>query len=120
MLLDNQVLEDAFESVKLGEGSQIQLVSPEGTVIASSLREEDGAASKYSFIKESKTNNSSQETADSEGRDVLAVYDSMERADWKLAGVVPTSELVREARPILATTFIAAAAAALLAILLGI
>lgn len=43
----------------------------------------------------------------------------MVKADWKLAGIVPTGELVKAATPILFTTFLAAIAAAVLAVLVG-
>jgi methyl-accepting chemotaxis protein len=120
IVMKNTLLEEAFASVKLGDGSRIQLVSPEGTVVASSNRLDDGKPSEFSFIKESKKNNNSLEAKDPNGKDILAVFNPMIRADWKLTGVVPTDELVKEARPILLTTFITAAGAALLAILIGI
>ncbi|WP_410512195.1 methyl-accepting chemotaxis protein [Paenibacillus sp. BR2-3] len=118
--LKNEMLENAFKSVKLGDGSLIQLVTPEGTLVASNAENEAGLPSRYKFIKESKSNNGNQETTDENGENLLAVYSPLQRADWKLAGVVPTSELVKEARPILMTTYIAAGAAAVLAVLLGI
>ncbi|MEK5395621.1 methyl-accepting chemotaxis protein [Paenibacillus sp. FSL K6-2859] len=120
LVLKNTLLEESFASVKLGDGSRIQLVSPEGTVVASSNSVDDGKPSEFSFIKESKKNNSSLEAKDPNGKEILAVFNPMIRADWKLSGVVPTDELVKEARPILLTTFITAAGAALLAILIGI
>ncbi|WP_232231564.1 methyl-accepting chemotaxis protein [Paenibacillus sp. HW567] len=118
--LKNTLLEDSFKSVMLGTGSRIQLVSPDGTVVASSVPAEDGKASELTFIKESKSSNESQEAKYPNGDRVLAVYNPMANADWKLAGVVPTGSLVEAATPILFTTFLAAAAAALLAVLLGV
>lgn len=117
--LKSSLLEEAFKSVQLGDGSRIQLVAPDGTVVASSQPEEDGKASELTFIKESKLSNESSEAKDESGKDILAVYNPMQKADWKLAGAVPTGELVEAATPILLTTFLAAGAAALLAILVG-
>ncbi|WP_249897589.1 methyl-accepting chemotaxis protein [Paenibacillus sp. PK3_47] len=117
--LKNTLLEDAFKSVSLGEGSRIQLVDPTGIVVASSHPEDDGKASELGFIKESKDNNKNEEAKDANGKDVLAVYHPLVKADWKLTGVVPTGELVKAAEPILVTTYIAAFAAALLAVALG-
>ncbi|WP_052087732.1 methyl-accepting chemotaxis protein [Paenibacillus wynnii] len=117
--LKNKMLEDAFNSVKLGEGSRVQLVTADGTVVASSAKEDDGKPSEFGFIKESKTQSNSQETTGSDGKDLLAVYNPMSTADWKLSGIVPTGELVKAAKPILVTTYLAAGAAALLAVLLG-
>ncbi|MCL6602580.1 MAG: methyl-accepting chemotaxis protein [Paenibacillus sp.] len=117
--LKNKMLEDAFKSVKLGEGSRIQLVAKDGIVVASSAVADDGKPSEFAFIKETKTVNSSQETTNAKGEDLLAVYNPMVMADWKLAGVVPTSELVKAAKPILFTTYMAAGVAALLAVFLG-
>lgn len=118
--LNNKMLEEAFKSVQLGEGSQIQLVDSEGIVVAASNTQDDGKPSEFAFIKESKTDSSSQEATDSNGSELLAVYNPMVQADWKLAGVVPTGELVKAAEPILTTTYLAAGVAALLAVLLGI
>lgn len=120
LVLKNTFLEDAFASVKLGDGSQIQLVSSEGTVVASSDPKDDGKVSLNSFIKDSKKNNNSTYVKDADGKELMAVYNPMVLADWKLTGIVPTDELVKDARPILMTTFITAAGAALLAILVGI
>lgn len=120
LVMKNTILEEAFASVKLGDGSRIQLVTPEGTVVASNDSTDDGKPSQFTFIKESKINNASLDTKDEKGIAMLAVFHPMVRADWKLAGIVPIEELVKEARPILLTTFITAAGAALLAIFLGI
>ncbi|MFF2017284.1 methyl-accepting chemotaxis protein [Paenibacillus sp. NPDC058177] len=117
--LKNKMLEDAFKSVKLGDGARIQLVDPNGIVIASNTPAEDGLESKFAFIKDSKTKNKSQENKDEDGKQVLAVFNPMTKADWKLSGIIPTGELVKEAYPILLTTFFAAGGAAVLAILLG-
>ncbi|QWU17705.1 methyl-accepting chemotaxis protein [Paenibacillus sophorae] len=118
--LKKDLFEDAFQSVKLGDGSHVQLVSPEGTVIASSVKEEDGKASQYAFIKDSKANNKSIEASDAGSHGLLAVFSPLTKADWKLAGIIPTNELVKDAKPILITTYLAAGAAALLALLLGV
>ncbi|AIQ46010.1 hypothetical protein R70723_09035 [Paenibacillus sp. FSL R7-0273] len=117
--LKNSLLEDAFKSVSLGEGSRIQLVDPDGIVIASSVSADDGVASAFSFIKESKAANNSREAKDAEGNEVLAVFSTLGKADWKLTGIIPTGELVKAAEPILFTTYMAALVAALLAVLLG-
>jgi len=118
--LKNSMLEEAFNSVKLGEGSRIQLVAPDGIVVASSVAEDDGKISAFPFIQESKSNNESLEEKGAAGDELLVVNNPMVKADWKLAGIVPTGELVKEAKPILMTTYVTAGAAALLAILMGI
>lgn len=120
LVMKNTLLEESFASVKLGEGSRIQLVTPDGMVVASSESKDDGKPSEYSFIQASKKDNKSLDAKDASGREILAVFNPMAKADWKLAGVIPTEELVKEARPILLTTFITAAGAAILAILVGI
>ncbi|MEK3866934.1 methyl-accepting chemotaxis protein [Paenibacillus sp. FSL H7-0716] len=120
LVLKNTLLEESFASVQLGDGSRIQLVTPDGTVVASSDSKDDGKPSEFAFIQASKKENKSLDEKDTNGKEILAVFNPMIRADWKLAGVVPTDELVKEARPILLTTFIAAAGAALLAIVIGI
>jgi methyl-accepting chemotaxis protein len=117
--LKNTLLEEAFKSVSMGEGSRVQLVDPTGTVVASSVPAEDGIASEFSFIKDSKSMNNNKEAKDSSGKEVLAVFSTLAKADWKLTGVVPTGELVKAAKPILFTTYMAALVAALLAVMLG-
>ncbi|WP_277471687.1 MULTISPECIES: methyl-accepting chemotaxis protein [unclassified Paenibacillus] len=117
--LKNTLLEDAFKSVSLGEGSRIQLVDPEGIVVASSVPADDGVASEFSFIKDSKDATNSREAKDGNGQAVLAVFGTLTKADWKLSGVIPTGELVKAAKPILFTTYMAALVAALLAVVLG-
>lgn len=117
--LNNTLFEDSFKSVSLGDGSRIQLVSGDGTVVASNVPEEDAQVSKFTFIAGSKTDNASREEKDPKGNSVLAVFNPLQKADWKLAGTVPLKQLVEPAKPILQTTFIAAGAAALLAALLG-
>lgn len=120
MELKSSVLEQAFKSVDFGEGSQIQLVTPDGKVVASSIPEEDGLDSNLTFIKDSKMSNDSIEAENAKGKNVLVVYNPLARADWKLAGLIPTGELVKAAKPILSTTYLISAVAALMAILLGI
>lgn len=117
--LKNSMLESAFATVNLGSGSRIQLVDASGMVVASSNTEEAGKASEFTFIKDSQKNMSSREESNTDGKDMLAAFSSLSRADWKLTGMVPTGELVKGARPILLTTFISAAGAAVLAVLLG-
>lgn len=81
LVLKNTLLEESFASVKLGDGSRIQLVSPQGTVVASSNPLDDGKSSEFSFIKESKKNNNSLEAKDPNGKEILAVFNPMMRAD---------------------------------------
>lgn len=51
LVLKNTLLEESFASVKLGDGSRIQLVSPQGTVVASSNPLDDGKSSEFSLSK---------------------------------------------------------------------
>lgn len=120
MQLGAGTLESAFASVTLGDHSQIQLVAADGTVIAASTPVDSGKTSKYPFIKNSKTDTTSLDTIDTNGNPVLAVFSPLKQADWKLTGIIPTEALIKDARPILINTFIIAAGAALLAILMGI
>lgn len=116
----NDMLRQAFSSVDFGEGAGIQLVSPEGNVIASSRSEEAGEPSQYEFIKASGKSNESQSERDADNRSVQAVYATSKNADWKMAGIIPTEHLVKDAEPILTTTLVAAVGAAALAVLLGL
>lgn len=51
---------------------------------------------------------------------MLAVYQTLETVGWKVLGMIPTSELVRDAKEIERMTWLIAAAAALIAILVGV
>lgn len=118
--LKSEVVREAFKQVHLGIESKIQLVSENGIVIASSAPEEEGRTSAYSFISASKADTSSLEVDGPDGADLLAVFGSLNNADWKLTGMVPIQQLVASANSILQTTFIAAGFTVILAILIGL
>lgn len=118
--IKNDLLHDSFQNVELGLGSNIQLVSENGMVVASSVPEEERKISQYTFILDSASNVSSMETTGPDGEELLAVFSVLDKADWKLAGTIPTSQLVSTASSILSTAYIAAGGAVLLAILIGI
>ncbi|MEK3731345.1 MULTISPECIES: methyl-accepting chemotaxis protein [Paenibacillus] len=120
--LDVSVLNEQLAGINLGDQGQLQLVSPEGTVVSSSVIGLNGTETNLSFLQElpedSRTDNLT--TRDEEHRSVLAVYNKLATNDWKLVGVVQERELTKDATSILFITWIVAAVDVVVAILIGI
>lgn len=118
-------LKEALGVLSIGNGSDIAIVSQNNRVvyaeqnnliettysldIAGHAAKGDKASFKESLVG---SNGSSEE--------VLAVYSPIERADWLLAGVIPVSELVKDASLIFVITLVMVAVSALLAIGVGV
>ena len=69
-----------------------------------------GSETAWTFAKEfpADTKTDDVRTKDEEGRNVLAVYNTLNTNDWKLVGSVQTSELTKDASSILVITLIVA------------
>ena len=98
------------------------MISPEGIVVSSSDSSIVGSETAWTFAKEfpADTKTDDVRTKDEEGRNVLAVYNTLSTNDWKLVGSVQTSELTKDASSILVITLIVAAVDVIFAILIGI
>lgn len=120
--LNASVLDSQLQGINLGENGQLQLISPEGTVISSSDSSIVGSESGWTFAKDfpAETKTDDVRTKDEQGRQVLAVYNTQSINDWKLVGSVPTSELTKDATSILTITLIVAIVDVIIAILIGI
>jgi methyl-accepting chemotaxis protein len=115
-------LKELLGKVSLGEDSYIQLMTAQDKVIASSLNE--GADSYLSLggtlFKGLTAASGSLPTQDEKGNPILAVYGTLANSGWKILGVVPEGNLVKDAGRILDTTYIVVAAAAFVAVLAGL
>lgn len=115
-------LESQLSKVNLGVDSYIQLLTSKDELIASSLHQ--GSDSYLSLggtlLKSVGQTSGSLPTVDEQGKSILAVYSTLTSSGWRLLGVVPSENLFKDANRILQTTYIAVAAAAVVAILIGL
>ncbi len=115
-------LAERYSHVALGENSQLMIVNKENKLVIHNEQEQVGNVSSVesSVVAEDEVEESVRAT-DESGTSYLAVYKSFEAIpQWKLAGLIPIEELVKDAKPIQTTTWIIVAVAMLLAIIIGI
>lgn len=117
--LDVKTLEEQLASVQFGEGSHIELVSADGTNVASDKEGSAGQPSTYVFDRD-QLGESGKFEAKQFGTTVLAAYNTMESSGWKLIGTVPVKVLLEGASGILILIVIFVAVAVLVAIAIGI
>ncbi|KAI7256483.1 hypothetical protein KC345_g10981, partial [Hortaea werneckii] len=114
-------LDTQLSKVDLGEGSYIQLLTTKDELIASSQQKEADTYLRLggTLFKGLSDASGSLPTQDEEGKSILAVYGTLQSSGWRVLGVVPSENLIKDAARILNTTYIAVAAAAVIAILIG-
>lgn len=117
--LKTDVIENQLNGISLGDGSKLQVGDANGLVVASTVNSEAGTKSTFSFMKDQKEPANTLETEDSGGREILAVYNTLETTGWKLVGTVPVEMLVKDAKGILVLTMGLAVGAIVVAILIG-
>lgn len=118
--IKTQVLSDQLKKISLGDDSELQLLSPDGLVVASSDQDHNNKKTDYTVMNGEKANSGSLFTKNQDKEPVLAVFNTQVTSGWKLVGILPTANLVKDAKGILVTTFISAVIVALIAILIGI
>ncbi|WP_228551613.1 methyl-accepting chemotaxis protein [Paenibacillus sp. B01] len=119
--LKASLLEQQLQNVKIGEGSRIRILDVDNTILIDNI--ESGLAGEKSvidFAGSGASADSGSFITESNVGQVLAVYQTLETVGWKVLGMIPTSELVRDAKEIERMTWLIAAAAALIAILVGV
>lgn len=115
-------LDSQLSKVDLGVGSYIQLLTKSDELIASSQHQEADTYLRLGgtlFNGLSETSGSLP-TQDEKGNSILAVYGTLQNSGWRVLGVVPSANLIKDAERILETTYIAIAAAAVIAVLIGL
>ncbi|MNO42130.1 Methyl-accepting chemotaxis protein McpC [compost metagenome] len=114
-------LDKHLSKINLGVGSYIQLLTTKDELIASSQQQADSYLRLGGTLFKGLTDASgSLPTQDEQGKSILAVYGTLQSSGWRVLGVVPSENLVKDASRILKTTYIAVAAAAFIAILVGL
>lgn len=115
-------LDSQLSQVDLGMDSYIQLLTSRDELIASSQHEETDTYLRLggTLFKGLSESSGSLPTQDEKGNSILAVYGTLQSSGWRLLGVVPSENLIKDAGRILKTTYIAVAAAAVIAILIGL
>lgn len=116
------VIEGHLREVNLGEGSYLQLLTGDDKLIASTL---DAQADAYlrlggTLFTDLTEASGSLPTQDEHGNSILAVYGTLENSGWKVLGVVPSVNLVKDADRILETMYVVIIGAAAAALLLGL
>ncbi|WP_152679711.1 methyl-accepting chemotaxis protein [Paenibacillus sp. IHB B 3415] len=115
-------LASQLSKVDLGMDSYIQLLTTKDEMIASSQHQETDTYLRLggTLFKGLSESSGSLPTKDEKGKSILAVYGTLQSSGWRLLGVVPSENLIKDAGRILNTTYIAVAAAAVIAILIGL
>ncbi|MEK4854335.1 methyl-accepting chemotaxis protein [Paenibacillus sp. FSL H7-0756] len=115
-------LDSQLKMVDLGPGSYIQLLTSADELIASSQQEETDTYLRLggTLFKGLSDTSGSLPTKDEKGKSILAVYGTLHTSGWRMLGVVPSGNLTKDAGRILNTTYIAVAAAAAVAVLIGL
>ncbi|QJC52833.1 methyl-accepting chemotaxis protein [Paenibacillus albicereus] len=115
------VLGEQLQNIQIGEESRIRLLGSDNTILIDNV--ETGMQGQKSIIDFSQSGGSDVSgsfVTNSNVGEVLAVYRNLDKVDWKVLGMIPTAELVRDAKEIERMTWLIAGAAALLAILVGV
>lgn len=120
--LKASVINEQLRDISLGADGRLELVARDGSIISANDGKLEGTKSVMSFMnKEPEDNKTNSFTAkDENGKDVLAVYNTLSLNDWRLVGAIQTEELTKDADGILLITLWAAIADAVIAILIGI
>ncbi|GAB6990824.1 methyl-accepting chemotaxis protein [Paenibacillus pini] len=117
--LKTEVLEEQLKRVDLGKGGKLQLVSPDGQVVASNVEGQASKKTDFAFMQTLKQSSGSLDSKDVEGKSVVAVYQTLSKTGWKLVGSIPTEVLVKDAKGILLLTLWSTLGVMVIAILIG-
>ncbi|SDT32134.1 methyl-accepting chemotaxis protein [Paenibacillaceae bacterium GAS479] len=122
--IEKTVISEQMQNIALGDRSRVQLLDTANTVLIDSL--DTAQEGKQTDIDLS--NKGTEE--DTEGRgsivtgsgagEVLAVYENLGKSGWNVVAMLPTAELVKDAKEIARSSWFVSGGAALLAIFVGI
>jgi methyl-accepting chemotaxis protein len=116
--LKTSIITDELKKIDLGVNSSTQLISTDNQLIAFSGADKT-LSSNFEGLNKMESKGSIL-AKDDAGSAVLTVYSTLESSSWKLLSNVPVANLVKDAKKILMTTYIAAVIVAFIAILVGI
>lgn len=115
-----EVLQQQFDGLNLGTGSKLQLLDGDGSILLDSKDDQwIGKPAQQQLTAEAARKDSGKMTAETPAGEQLIVFDKLESSDWRLAGLIPVDELVKDAKKIFWMTFVMAGVAALLALGIG-
>ncbi|MDO7908123.1 methyl-accepting chemotaxis protein [Paenibacillus sp. JX-17] len=117
------VLEEQLSGIDLGEGSMLNVITREGGIVASNTPGTAGKNNKeipVQTMTEEKGNSKLTADVGSGSNEYLSVYNQMGTSPWIVTGLVATSELTKDVKGILWTTWIAVGVAIVLAVLIGL
>ncbi|SIQ09452.1 MULTISPECIES: methyl-accepting chemotaxis protein [unclassified Paenibacillus] len=121
--LRESLISDQLNAINLGSDSRVALLGADKAVLSDTMAAEDGAeggeGKTFNFNAPSDADSGSFR-ADSPAGQVLTIYNKLGVNDWKVVAMLPTAELVKDANQISRMTWIIAAAAAVLALLVGL
>ncbi|GGD55106.1 methyl-accepting chemotaxis protein [Paenibacillus nasutitermitis] len=110
-----------LEDLKLGDNSEITIVTKDNKIVYSADEAELEKDSLVVLPDDSKSAaTGSLQVNDKNGEEVLAMYHQFATLNWKILGTVPVKELVKDAAKIRDWTWIIAAIAAVLAAGIGL
>ncbi|WP_229696068.1 methyl-accepting chemotaxis protein [Paenibacillus albidus] len=111
-----------LNKINLGLGSYTQLLTGKDELIVSSEHQEADTYLRLGGTLLNGLNNTSGSlpTRNEDGESILAVYGTLESTGWRVLGVIPAGNLLKDAGRILNTTYLAIAVAAVVAVLVGI
>ncbi|MFD2612634.1 methyl-accepting chemotaxis protein [Paenibacillus gansuensis] len=113
--LFSKKLEEEVASLKGSSGSTVRLVAADNTILASSTKEELLKKSDIPLPKDLSKHNKGNFNQNKR----LVVYNKLATAPWLLESSIPDAELVKDTKKIWNFTLLIAAAAALVACLVG-
>ncbi|RCX22481.1 methyl-accepting chemotaxis protein [Fontibacillus phaseoli] len=114
-----EVLTEYLKEVNLGKNSEIQMLAADNVVVGSSVDGQEGKPTGIHMDKAGDQTTGSIITENTDGKSVLAVFNTQQATGWKLVGTVATAELIKDANGILLTTYISAAVVAIITILIA-
>ncbi|MHA6485075.1 methyl-accepting chemotaxis protein [Paenibacillus sp. strain BS8-2] len=118
--IDTKSISERYEDVSLGEGSEIAIVDGSGNYVITSDEDKIGKAANVALPTGEAGASGAELMSTTEGHEVLTVFKTFTAMDWKIVGTIPVKLLVKDAESIRTLTWITVAAAALIAIAIGI
>ncbi|AJY77828.1 hypothetical protein VN24_18075 [Paenibacillus beijingensis] len=115
-----ETLKAQFDGVNLGAGSKIQLLDGANNILIDSADEKMVGKPAFEVLGAQNSKEASGKiNTDTPDGEELIVYNTLDSSDWRLAGLIPVDQLVKDAGKIFWMTLVMAGVAALLALLIG-
>lgn len=109
---------ERYRDVSLGDGSELYIVNAESKLVATEDMASIGQPANVTIPAESESGKPKLDT--STGDEVLAAYQMLNHADWKLVGTVPVEKLAEQAKVIRNLTGWMVLVGAIIAVAIGL